>query len=100
MLQTYSLGFSCCRRVEGVGSWDCCSGLWGMRLAFNGSAPMLGTCWHTLIMRDRALHWPSDKWEFPKIRGTLFGVPYIKDPTISGTTLGSPCLRQLPNIEA
>ena len=27
--------------------------------------------------------------EFPKIRGTLFGVLIIKDPTISGTILGS-----------
>ena len=26
------------------------------------------------------------KWEFPKIRGTL----YNKDPTIQGTILGSP----------
>ena len=30
------------------------------------------------------------KWEFPKTRGTLFGGPYSKDPTISGTILGSP----------
>ena len=29
-------------------------------------------------------------WEFPKIRGTLFWVPYKKDPTISGTLFGSP----------
>ena len=29
-------------------------------------------------------------WEFPKIRGTLFWGPYNKDPTIYGTTLGSP----------
>ena len=29
-------------------------------------------------------------WEFPKIRGTLFGGPYNKDPTIWGTILGSP----------
>ena len=29
-------------------------------------------------------------WEFPKIRGTLFWGPYDKDPTISGTILGSP----------
>ena len=25
------------------------------------------------------------QWEFPKIRGTLFWVPYNKDPTIQGT---------------
>ena len=25
---------------------------------------------------------PACKWEFPKIRGTLFGGPYNKDPTI------------------
>ena len=30
------------------------------------------------------------KWDFPKIRGTLFGGPYNKDPTIKGTILGSP----------
>ena len=24
----------------------------------------------------------NPKWEFPKIRGTLFGGPYNKDPTI------------------
>ena len=29
-------------------------------------------------------------WEFPRIRGTLFGGPYNTDPTISGTTLGPP----------
>ena len=29
-------------------------------------------------------------WEFPKIRGTLFWGPYNRDPTISGTVLGSP----------
>ena len=29
-------------------------------------------------------------WELPKIRGTLFGGPYNKDPFISGTRLGSP----------
>ena len=29
-------------------------------------------------------------WEFPKIRGTLFGSPYNKDPTIWGTIVGSP----------
>ena len=29
-------------------------------------------------------------WEFPKNRGTLFWGPDIKDPTISGTILGSP----------
>ena len=28
--------------------------------------------------------------EFPKIRGALFWGPYNKDPTISGTILGSP----------
>ena len=29
------------------------------------------------------------KWDFPKIRGKLFGGPYNKDPTIYGTILGS-----------
>ena len=29
-------------------------------------------------------------WEFPKIRGTVFWGPYNKDPTVSGTILGSP----------
>ena len=29
-------------------------------------------------------------WEFPKIRGTRFGGPYNKDPTIEGTIFGSP----------
>ena len=28
--------------------------------------------------------------EFPKIRGTLVWGPYNKDPTISGTIVGSP----------
>ena len=35
-------------------------------------------------------HQRSFLWEFPKIRGTLFGGPYSKDPTIQGTILGSP----------
>ena len=30
--------------------------------------------------------------EFPKIRGTLFGGPYNKDPIIWSTILGSPIL--------
>ena len=34
-------------------------------------------------------HEKSSIWEFPKIRGTLFGGPYNKDPTIYGTILGS-----------
>ena len=25
---------------------------------------------------------PKPTWEFPKIRGILFGGPYFKDPTI------------------
>ena len=29
-------------------------------------------------------------WELPKIRGPLFWDPYNKDPTMSGTILGSP----------
>ena len=34
--------------------------------------------------------------EFPKIRGTLFGGPYYnKNPTLWGTTLGSPIFRKL-----
>ena len=41
-------------------------------------------------------------WEFPKIRGTLFGGPYNKDPSIWGTILGSPifgnCHIQLDRI--
>ena len=40
---------------------------------------------------------PMANWEFPKIRGTLFGGtlfggPYNKDPTIQGTILGSPII--------
>ena len=27
----------------------------------------------------------APKWEFPKIKGTLFGGPRNKDPTIQGT---------------
>ena len=38
-------------------------------------------CWETLAIQT---------WEFPKIRGTLFGSPYNKDPSIWGTILGSP----------
>ena len=32
---------------------------------------------------------PGFKWEFPKIRGTLFGGPYDQDATISGAIFGS-----------
>ena len=32
----------------------------------------------------------------PEIRGTSFWGPYNKDPTISGTLLGSPHFRKLP----
>ena len=36
-------------------------------------------------------------WEFPKIRGTLSGGPYNKDPTIyKGTILGSPIFGNPP----
>ena len=30
------------------------------------------------------------KWDFPKVRGTLFWGPYNKDPTSLSTILGSP----------
>ena len=33
-------------------------------------------------------------WEFPKFKGTLFGGPYNKDPTIWVTILGSPIFRK------
>ena len=36
------------------------------------------------------------KWEFPKIRGTLFG-PHNKDYSILGSILGSPHFRKQPN---
>ena len=35
-------------------------------------------------------------WGFPKIRGTLFGDPHIKDYSILGSILGSPYLGKLP----
>ena len=33
---------------------------------------------------------PYGSFQFPKIRDTVFWVPYIKDPTIWGTIFGSP----------
>ena len=33
---------------------------------------------------------------FPKIRGTILGVPNIKDHSILGSMLGSPCCGKLP----
>ena len=35
-------------------------------------------------------------WEFPRIRGTLIGGPYNKDPTIWGTILG-PLFSETPS---
>ena len=35
-------------------------------------------------------------WEFPKIRGTIFGGPYNKDYNILGSVFGSPYLGKLP----
>ena len=35
-------------------------------------------------------------WDFPKVRGTLFWGPYNKDPTISGSILGSPIFGNPP----
>ena len=35
-------------------------------------------------------------WEFPKIRGALFGDPYNKDYSILGSILGSPYFGKLP----
>ena len=48
-----------------------------------------------LLVQDRLLgkcipHGLLTKWEFPKIRGTLFWGPYNKDPTVSGAILRSP----------
>ena len=37
-------------------------------------------------------------WDFPKFGGTLFWGPYNKDPTIQGTTLGSPNFGNPPHI--
>ena len=34
----------------------------------------------------------QSKWEFPKIRGTLFWGPYNKDPTMRVKVLGKGCL--------
>ena len=41
----------------------------------------------------------SYKWEFPKIRGPYLGAPYNKDPTMSGTILGSPIIGN-PQVSA
>ena len=38
----------------------------------------------------------KNMWGFPKIRGTLLGVPYNKDYSILGSILGSPYLGKLP----
>ena len=37
-------------------------------------------------------------WEFPKIRGTLFGGPHNKDYSILGSILGSPNFGKLPHV--
>ena len=37
-------------------------------------------------------------WGFPKIRGTFLGLPYNKDYSIPGSTLGSPYSGQLPYV--
>ena len=43
----------------------------------------LGRGYHFQIMQGFMLpHNFGTIWEFPKIRGTLFGGPYNKDPTI------------------
>ena len=34
------------------------------------------------ILRPASRYMESAMWEFPKIRGTLFGGPYNKDPSI------------------
>ena len=38
----------------------------------------------------------GDIWGFPKIRGTLLGVPIIRTYSILGSTLGSPYFGKLP----
>ena len=35
-------------------------------------------------------------WGFPKIRGSFFGGPNIKDDNVLGSTLGSPYFGTLP----
>ena len=41
-------------------------------------------------LQTRKGSYSSKIWELPKIRGTLYWGLYNKDPTISGTILGSP----------
>ena len=41
---------------------------------------------------------PSFIWEFPKIRGTLFGGPHVKDYCILGSILGSPHFGKLKDV--
>ena len=48
---------------------------------------------------DRTEDAPVKKWEFPKIRGTIFilGVPIIRTIVFWGSILGSPYLGKLPS---
>ena len=61
---------------------------------------LLGSGAAVLKFRARNPQTPNHKapkyWSFRKLGGTLFWGPYNKDPTISGTLLGSPHSRKLP----
>ena len=46
--------------------------------------------------KPRMLHTTDKFWGFPKIRGTLLGVPIIRINSILGSILGSPYLGKLP----
>ena len=41
----------------------------------------------------------SKTWEFPKIRATFLGGPYIKDSSIFGSILGFFYFGKLPSVQ-
>ena len=48
--------------------------------------------------RTRGFSRQGHIWEFQKIRVPYLGGPYDKDPTISGTILGSPIFGNFPMV--
>ena len=40
----------------------------------------------------------QDRWGFPKLRGTFFGVPVVRTIVLLWSILGSPTFRKLPDI--
>ena len=55
--------------------------------------------WEVALPPTKSLPHESLEWDFPITGCTLFWGPYNKDPTIKGTTFGSPIFGNPSNVK-